>query len=647
MDLMTDSMTSAPIIISLTRHGADLARKLVAAHHLNWHAKSDSFDTDPIMPHHVFENTVTHIQDSFAVKMPIIGICSAGILIRAVANQLNDKWAEPPVIAIADDGSSVIPLLGGHHGGNALARLLAVTTGGMAAISTAGDIRLGVSLDQPPQPFILANPKAAASVMARLNDGASFRVASDLPDYLSGVVDMWHRWLEPMPATGAADAADAADISIMLSLHPDPDPASPDHLVYHPRLASLGVGASRGCPVAEMQMLVASLMADHDLSPHIIAGIYSVDLKADEPAVLKMADQLSVPMRFYSAKLLDQETPRVAEPSQVVFDEIGTHSVAEASALAAAGTSAVMIAGKRKTAHATAALAITPEITPDMITSSGQNSTSHKLGRERGRVMLVGIGPGQSAWRTPEATQMIRMADELVGYHLYIDLLGHIAADKPRADYALGQEEDRCRYALEEAAKGRNIAMICSGDAGIYAMGALVFELLDRDISDGGVSDAARRVEVCSAPGVSALQAAAARSGALLGHDFCTISLSDLLTPWEHIEQRIHGAAEGDFVIAFYNPVSRRRRLGLAKAKAILLRHRPASTPVVLASNLGRPDEQVHVRTLAELSVDEVDMLTVVMVGSSASRCFERGTGQAVYTPRGYAKRIDEHKKDH
>ena len=129
-----------------------------------------------------------------------------------------------------------------------------------------------------------------------------------------------------------------------------------------------------------------------------------------------------------------------------------------------------MIAGKRKTAHATAALAITPEITPDMITSSGQNSTSHKLGRERGRVMLVGIGPGQSAWRTPEATQMIRMADELVGYHLYIDLLGHIAADKPRADYALGQEEDRCRYALEEAAKGRNIAMICSGDAGIYAM---------------------------------------------------------------------------------------------------------------------------------------------------------------------------------
>jgi cobalt-precorrin 5A hydrolase/precorrin-3B C17-methyltransferase len=382
-----------------------------------------------------------------------------------------------------------------------------------------------------------------------------------------------------------------------------------------------------------MAELVSGLLADHDLSPHIIAGIYSVDLKADEPAMLELAHDLNVPLRFYPAAYLEMETPRVAEPSQVVFDEIGTHSVAEASALAAAGADGVMIASKRKTAHATAALAISPDSA-----KQGQNSTP------RGQVMLVGIGPGQSAWRTPEATAMIRKADELVGYHLYIDLLGAIAADKPRADYALGQEEDRCRYALEEAGKGRNMAIICSGDAGIYAMGALVFELLDRDQNDGGVSDAARRVAVGSAPGVSALQAAAARSGALLGHDFCTISLSDLLTPWEHIENRIHAAAKGDFVIAFYNPVSRRRRIGLAKARDILLQHRPADTPVVLASNLGRPEEQVHYRTLAELEVDEVDMLTVVMVGSSASKCFQRGTGKAVYTPRGYAKRIDENK---
>jgi len=263
-------------------------------------------------------------------------------------------------------------------------------------------------------------------------------------------------------------------------------------------------------------------------------------------------------------------------------------------------------------------------------------------GRKTGQVMLVGIGPGQSSWRTPEASRMLQMADELVGYGLYIDILGAIASHIPRRDFKLGEEEARCRYALETAATGKDVAIICSGDAGIYAMGALVFELLDRAEESGGVSDAARRVDIVSAPGISALQAAAARSGALLGHDFCTISLSDLLTPWTAIEQRIHAAGSGDFVIAFYNPVSMRRRSQLATARDILISYRGENVPVLLAQNLGRPDEKLIYRTLGTLNIDEVDMLTVVMVGSNSSRMFERGTGPAIYTPRGYAKHIDK-----
>ena len=140
------------------------------------------------------------------------------------------------------------------------------------------------------------------------------------------------------------------------------------------------------------------------------------------------------------------------------------------------------------------------------------------------------------------------------------------------------------------------------------------------------------------APGISAIQAAAARIGAPIGHDFCTISLSDLLTPWEAIEKRIHAAAEGDFVVAFYNPVSRRRRTQLHAAKDILMQHRPADTPVVLARSLGRPEEQVQTVTLAQLDPETVDMLTLVLVGSSATRRVARGDGGAwVYTPRGYA----------
>ncbi len=228
-----------------------------------------------------------------------------------------------------------------------------------------------------------------------------------------------------------------------------------------------------------------------------------------------------------------------------------------------------------------------------------------------------------------------------MGYGLYIDLLGPLAQAKPRRDFPLGAEEERCRYALERAGEGASVAVICSGDAGIYAMGALVFELLDRAPGQDGVSQAARRAEVISAPGVSALQAAAARAGAPLGHDFCAISLSDLLTPREDILRRIRAAAEGDFVIAFYNPVSKRRRTLLAEARKMLLAHRPADCPVLLAANLGRVEEQLVYRRLADLEVDEVDMLTVVLVGSSQSRLARLGEGPRMYTPRGYAKRID------
>ena len=609
-----------PIVVSLSKHGADLARGLG----MEWHARTGSFDG--IKPHVEFADTPAHLRAIFAMGRPLIGICSVGILVRALSGQLADKWVEPPVIAVADDGSAVIPVLGGHRGGNDLARQIADILGVAPAITTASDLRLGVSLDAPPPPFMLADAESVRGVMARLNDGAGVRLISDLPKNLKPISDAWHDWLSVLKP----QESDAGKITLRLTLHPQKP--TPNHLTYHPQIACLGVGASRGCPPEEMRALVESLLKDHALSPHIIGGIYSVDVKADEIALHELGAHLDRILRFYPAPRLEAETPRVTAPSSVVFKEIGTHSVAEASALAAAGEGGFMLAPKRKSQHATAALAINP--------------TGKNLGAEstaRGRLMLIGIGPGKAAWRTPEASAMVREADELVGYGLYLDLLG---ADKPRKDFALGEEEARARYAIEEAARGQNIALICSGDAGIYAMGALVFELLDRPENAGGVSASARRVEVQTTPGISAHHAAAAKSGALLGHDFCTISLSDLLTPWAEIETRITAAAQGDFVIAFYNPVSRRRRQGLAKAKAILLAHRPATTPVVLASNLGRKEEAVRFRTLASLEVDEVDMLTLVLVGASSSRHLQVGMEDKAYTPRGYTYKGDTYKTD-
>ena len=391
---------------------------------------------------------------------------------------------------------------------------------------------------------------------------------------------------------------------------------------------ALGVGCSRFCPPEELIALVNSTLAEAGLSIYEVAGIWSLDLKADEAAIHALADNLGVSARFFDATTLEQETPRLSAPSERVFKEVGCHGVAEGAALAAAGPDAELTVTKRRSASATCAVA--------RIGQGGAN------GRPRGRLAIVGIGPGQSDWRTPEASRLIAESDEIVGYRLYLDLLCPLAKSRSQKTFPLGAEEERCRYALDRAGEGRKVALVCSGDAGIYAMGALVMELLENSRDGTDLSTAARRVEIISVPGITAMQAASARAGALLGHDFCAISLSDLMTPRDTILSRVRAAAEGDFVIAFYNPVSKRRRTLLDEAKRLLLRHRPAETPVILSTSVGRCDERHQATTLGQLSSEAADMLTVVLVGSSTSRAVWLGdqaagiAGQMFFTPRGY-----------
>ncbi len=267
-----------------------------------------------------------------------------------------------------------------------------------------------------------------------------------------------------------------------------------------------------------------------------------------------------------------------------------------------------------------------------------------KVGRGCGRLAVIGIGPGSNDWRAPEATNEISRATEIIGYKLYLDLLGPLIEGKNRYDYPLGEERDRVAEALRLAAEGKEVALVSSGDAGIYAMACLVFELIEHGIM-GNVKPEWQRIDVHVVPGISALQAAAAKIGAPLGHDFCTISLSDLLTPWEVIEKRLEAAAKGDFIIALYNPVSIKRRKQLGFARDILLNYRSAGTPVVLAKNLGREEEQVDVITLNELNAEKVDMLTVLLVGSSQTRLLTLNNDKSyVYTPRGYGDKKENFK---
>jgi len=256
------------------------------------------------------------------------------------------------------------------------------------------------------------------------------------------------------------------------------------------------------------------------------------------------------------------------------------------------------------------------------------------------QLFLVSAGPGDAELITPKTIKAIEASSDLVAYGLYIDLLGEICDGKTRHDLPLGEEVGRARKALELAAQGKTTALISSGDVGIYAMATLVFELLDSVLTGKENHPEWLNVDIEVIPGISAMQANSSSVGALLGHDFCTISLSDLLTPWETIVKRIHSAGSGDFVVSFYNPVSVKRNWQLDTARDILLEYRPASTPVVLGRNLTREDHQVRIIRLDQLRAAEVDMFTCVSVGNSESRHIVNGQNEWVYTPRGYSRKL-------
>ncbi len=559
-----------------------------------------------------FADTAAHLRALFAEGTPIVGICAAGILIRALAPLLSDKRAEPPVVAVAETGACAVPLLGGHHGANAFAAAIAEALAGVAAVTTGGDVRLGLALDDPPPGWRLANPRAAKTITAAL--------LADRPVHLS-VAAGDGTWLRTSRARFVDGTAEAGALGVRVTDRKTP--LSPTTLVMHPPVLVVGVGCARGAAPAELIELVETTLATRGLAAGAVACVASLDLKADEPAVHALAERLGVPARFFSAEELERERPRLATPSGIVFQEVGCHGVAEGAALAAAGAEASLFVTKTKSARATCAVARARlDIDPTGV------------GRPRGRLTIVGIGPGQRSWRTPEATAALAAADDVVGYGLYLDLVADLIAGKAWHTSELAEEEKRVRRALDLAATGRRVCLVSSGDAGIYALATLAFECLE-------VEDRPEwnRIEITVAPGISALQAAAARIGAPLGHDFCTVSLSDLLTPWAEIERRLAAAAAGDFVVALYNPVSKRRQDQLVAARAILLRHRPPGTPVVLARNLGRDGERVEVITLEALAPERADMLTVILIGNSQTRLVTRGMSRWVYTPRGYAQK--------
>jgi cobalt-precorrin 5A hydrolase/precorrin-3B C17-methyltransferase len=525
---------------------------------------------------HVHGSAAAVVRERWRSVDGFVVFLAAGAAVRIVAPLLAGKDRDPAVVCVDEAGRYAIALVGGHAAGaNALATHVAGLLEAEPVLTTATDSIGSVALDTLPG-FVAVGDVAA--VTAAMLDGRAPCVVNE------------HDW--PLPA--GLVAGDGPERIVVTDCR---ESSAPGEVVLHPPSLVAGVGASTGAPAEAVSELLDAVLDGAGLTRASVAEVATLDRKTTEPAL----QALGLPRRGFTADAL--RAVAVPTPSAVVAEAVGTPSVAEAAALLAAGPDADLVVPKQANAVATVAIA--------------------RRARPPGRLRIVGLGPGAPALRTPAAEAAVRHAHVVIGYAPYVDACADLL--EPHHEVVrspIGEEMVRAKQALAEAGGGREVALVCSGDPGVYAMASIALELA-ADAPD---------VEIEVVPGVTAALASAAAVGAPLGHDFVTISLSDLLTPWDAIEARLRAAAAADFALALYNPRSERRTWQLDDARRILLEHRPPATPVAVVTDASRANEQIRLTTLADLDTTEAGMTSCVLIGSSSTRVVD---GRMV-TPRGY-----------
>lgn len=568
-------MTTPPAIVMLGAGALDTARRIQARYPgARVHGLASRVDAD--VP---FDELGAHLRELYARGLPIVALCAAGIVIRCLAPALADKGVEPPVLAVAEDGSAVVPLLGGLTGVNVIARELAEWLGVAPAITTSGELRFGACVLNPPEGYALADLAQGKRFVSDLLAGASTRIDGAAP------------WLDDV----ALPRDDAAAHAIRVT--PEAWRGTQDELVIHPRSVMVGVDAHAVHADEALAARIEAALDAQGLARLALAAIVAPASAIGEAALEEAAQTLDVPLRF-----------------------VDVDGDAQADAATLLGR-ALRVAHTLRAASNGLACAV-----------ASQPVDPATLGRARGRLTVLGLGPGGAAWLTPAARAALAEATDILGYTTYVNMAGPFR-DNQRVHGTDNREEmQRARHAFELAAEGRRVAVVSSGDPGVFAMAAAVLEALD-EARDPQWAKVDLRVE----PGVSASLATAAQAGAPLGHDFCAISLSDNLKPWDVIETRLRHAAQADLVMAFYNPISRARPWQLDRALDVVRAHRAADTVVVLGRDIGRPGATLATTTLGALRSDQVDMRTMVIVGSSTTRRFAIDGGREwVYTPRWY-----------
>ena len=611
IDSFSDNGTA---IVALTKKGVALGRRLrplLPGSHLYLPEK---FAADGEPGEHSFLPPAEEVVwEVFHQYRYLVLIMAVGIAVRLIASELRDKHQDPGVVAVDDAGTFSISLLSGHIGGaNELSKKIASFLGAHPVVTTASEISETISVDLLGKEFNweLEDNSSVTKVSAALVNGESVGIYQD-----AGERNWWPK-TRPLPdnvriftSIEALIKAECAAALIITDRIIDKEHQGllPAHtVIYRPKSLVIGIGCNRGTMGAEIEEAVAGVFSEHGLSLKSVRNIATIDLKKSEAGLMEFALKYRLPIEYFDKESLSgADFPSPA--SDVVLKYVGTPAVCESAAIISSGTSLFVSKASFKGA-------VTVAVARLSFNSSRQ---------ENGKLFLVGLGPGDFKQMTFGSSEAISDSEVVVGYKTYIKLIEPLLRQKEVIATGMGDEIERARIAINLVKKGRTVSIVCSGDAGIYGMAGLVSEILCEQGED---------LEIEMIPGVPAMVAAAGLLGAPVMNDFAAISLSDYLVTWAEISQRLKLAAQGDFVIALYNPSSKSRKHQLAEARKIILQYRSPSTPVGIATNAYRQKQRVVITDLEHMPDYEVGMNTTIIIGNSTTFTFN----SRMVTPRGY-----------
>ena len=540
------------------------------------------------------------VKRGFSKGNALVFVGAAGIAVRAVAPYLKGKNEDPAVVAVDEKGTFAVPLISGHLGGaNALAKRIAASLGGIPVILTATDMNGAFAVDEwaRRQGMAVIGTERIKTVSSKILSGKTVKVKAF--DHIEGVPP------ENVEVISGNDGNEKADVYI--TLDPGSEQGKDGALILIPRRVILGIGCKRGTKVSAIEELFEEVMKEGGFCREAVVKVCSIDIKENEEGLKAFCEGLRVPLEVFSAGELEAVKGDFTS-SAFVKQKTGTDNVCERSAAAGGGSP---IVGKRVGNGVTMAVSILP----------ADLKWEDDAGCGIGILYIVGIGPGSEGSMTFYADRALRDADIICGYTTYVDLIRNRYPGKEFYSTSMRQEYERCRWALDRAEEGKKVAMVCSGDPGIYGMAGPLLSMAE-----------GCEAEIEIIPGVTASSGGASVLGAPIMNDYAAISLSDQLTPWDVIEKRIRCAGEGDLVTVFYNPASKKRQDHLRRACGILLEYRPPETVCGWVRNIGRRGQEKKILTLGELAEEKLDMFCTVFVGNSETKV----TDGRMVTPRGY-----------